>query len=416
MPLEKKRPKANFEPYDETGMTMTGTRDTLNAFLDYPERPVLSATGGPLAGLTMGVKDMYDVAGYPTGGGNPDRETVSGPAAETAPAIQALLDAGARFLGKTQTDELTYSMIGMNAHFPAPVNRAAPQRVTGGSSSGSAAAVAGGLADIAVGSDTNGSIRIPASFCGLLGLRTTHGRIPLTGAMPLAPSFDTLGWFAADSTVYAKVGEVLLGEDTHKTPLAKPVRLEALESLLFGEQEREAYAAMLRQVVRHFDRQPAFLALPEPPDVLFGHFRAIQAFEAWQAHGSFITQAKPVLGPGVRERFAYARGIGNEALENARHGRRRLQQEFSALFDDDMVLVLPTQPTAAPLKSATLEELDSYRARALTLTAFAGLLGWPQISIPVGQVHDAPFGISLLGPAGSDRQLIRLAAEILSGN
>lgn len=395
---------------------MTGTRDTLNAFLDYPDAPVPSSAEGALAGFTLGVKDIFDVASYPTGGGNPDREKAFPSAATTAPAIQALLDAGARFIGKTQTDELTYSMIGINAHYPAPVNRAAPQRVTGGSSSGSAAAVAGGLADIAIGSDTNGSIRAPASFCGLLGLRTTHGRIPLAGAMALSPSFDTLGWFAADRTVYAKVGEVLLGEDTHKTRLTKPVRIETLDACLFGDQERDAYGTMLRMVTRHFDRQPAFLALSETPDELFEYFRRIQAFEAWRVHGPFITEAQPRLGPGVKERFDYARGISDEAMETASQGRRRFQQEFAALFDDDMVLVLPSQPTAAPLKSATLEELNSYRNRALTLTAFAGLLGWPQISIPLGQVHGAPFGISLLGPAGSDRQLIRLAAEILSGN
>ncbi len=394
---------------------MTTTRDTLNAFLDYPNIPLPASGEGPLNGLTLGVKDIFDVEGYPTGGGNPDRAKAFPEATGTAPAIQRLLDAGAQFIGKTQTDELTFSMIGLNAHFPAPVNRAAPQRFTGGSSSGSAAAVAGGLADIAAGSDTNGSIRAPASYCGLIGLRTTHGRISLEGSMPLAPSFDTFGWFARDASLYARVGDVLLGEDTHRTRLTKPVRVAELEALLFGEQERAAYTTMLHATGRHFQREAAFLALPGTVDALFSCFRTIQAYEAWQSHGDFIRREKPQLGPGVKDRFEFGSRISAETVAGARAERHRFQQDFAALFEDDMVLVMPTQPTVAPLKGATEEELDRFRGLALSLTSIAGLLGWPQITLPLGHVHDAPFGISLLGPAGSDRQLIRMAADILSG-
>src|SRR5690242_12252572 len=168
---------------------MPGTQGPLNAFLDLPQMPVANAESGPLAGLRLAVKDIYDVAGYRTGCGNPQRFAEAHAASRTAKAVQTILDAGARFVGKTQTDELAFSLFGQNAHFPYPINPAAPDRVTGGSSSGSAAAVAGGLANIATGSDTGGSIRAPASFCGLIGLRTTHGRIPLDGAMKLASSF-----------------------------------------------------------------------------------------------------------------------------------------------------------------------------------------------------------------------------------
>ncbi|WP_295806242.1 amidase [uncultured Nitratireductor sp.] len=395
---------------------MTKMRDTLNAFLDYADAPAPASGDGPLLGLTLGVKDIFDVAGYPTGGGNPHRAELHRSAMSTAPAIQRLLDAGAQFIGKTQTDELTFSMIGQNAHYPPPVNRAAPQRFTGGSSSGSAAAVAGGLTDIAAGSDTNGSIRIPASYCGLIGLRTTHGRIPLEDTMPLSPSFDTFGWFARDAATYGRVGEVLLGDDPHTTRLTRPVRVLELEALLFGEQERAAYGAMLHTCAHHFNRETVFLALPGSVKRLFACFRTIQAYEAWQVHGDFIRNAKPALGPGVRERFEHGSRISAETVASARVERQRFQQDFAALFDDDMVLVMPTQPTVAPLKSATREELDRYRQLALTLTSIAGLLGWPQITIPLGQVHDAPFGVSLLGPAGSDRQLIRLTADILSGS
>lgn len=394
---------------------MTTTRDPLNAFLDYEEVPVASAPEGPLKGLSLAVKDIYDVAGYPTGGGNPQREAESPIAEATAPAVQALLDAGARFVGKTQTDELTFSMMGMNAHFPPPVNPMERERVAGGSSSGSAAAVAGGLADIGVGSDTNGSIRAPASFCGLIGLRTTHGRIGMEGAMPLAPSFDTFGWFARDAAVYEAVGAVLLGEDTHPETLVRPVHIAELEIRLFGQEERSAYDAMLARVLKRFDQAPGFLALPGELEELFTCFRQIQAYEAWGVHGPFLSQKDRDLGPGVKERFAYGRSIDAATVEAARRRRRDFQADFAALMKPDMAVVLPTQPSAAPLKIATHDELETYRSKALALTSIAGLLGWPQISIPLGRVHGAPFGISLMGPAGSDRQLIRLAADILSG-
>lgn len=392
---------------------MLGTRDPLNAFLDYPDAPVASAPDGPLAGLSLGVKDIFDVAGYPTGGGNPDKLAESAIATETASPIQAMLDAGARFAGKTQTEELTFSMIGLNAHFAAPVNPRAPQRVTGGSSSGSVAAVAGGLADIAAGSDTNGSIRAPASFCGLLGLRTTQGRIALDRTMPLAPSFDTFGWFARDAATYARVGAVLLGQDPHADKLVKPVRIADLDALLFGRAEAEAYGAMLKRALAPFNAAPAMLGLPGATDELFDCFKVIQAYEAWQVHGPFLTGGERHLGPGVKERFDYARAISDETVAAARDRRAAFRADFGALFDGDMMLVLPTQPTAAPMKNSTQTELEGYRNRALTLTSFAGLLGFPQISIPIGEVHDAPFGLSLMGPAGSDRQLIALAAAIL---
>ncbi|UUP16842.1 amidase [Nitratireductor thuwali] len=393
---------------------MTSTRDPLNAFLDYPDVPVPNAQNGPLRGLGLGVKDIYDVAGLPTGGGNPRREKIVGVAASTAPAIDALLDAGARFIGKTQTDELTYSMIGMNAHFPAPVNPRAPDRVTGGSSSGSAAAVAGGLADIAAGSDTNGSIRAPASFCGLIGLRTTHGRIPLEGAMPLSPSFDTFGWFARDARTYAAVGEVLLGEDTHEVELFRPVRIREIEALLFGEEERSAYVQLLGHVLDHFERDAVYLGLPGDTAELFERFKEVQAFEAWQVHGEFLSSNDAGLGPGVKERFAYARSVTEGRAEAARQRQRDFKADMAALMDGDMIVVMPSQPSAAPLKIATQDELEKYRAKALTMTSIAGLLGYPQITLPLGEVHGAPFGISLMGPAGSDRQLVLLAQAILS--
>ena len=187
-------------------------RDTCGAFCRHTHVELAGAASGPLAGLTFAAKDIYDVAGHKTGFGSPDWFATHDAAVATAPVVQRLLAAGAHMVGKTHTDELTYSLYGENAHYGTPVNVNAPGRIPGGSSSGSAAAVAAALVDFALGSDTGGSVRAPASFCGIYGMRPTHGRVPLAGACPLAASFDTAGWFARDAALLARIGRVLLAE------------------------------------------------------------------------------------------------------------------------------------------------------------------------------------------------------------
>lgn len=395
---------------------MTGTRGPLNAFLDLVGIPVSNAQSGPLAGLRLAVKDIYDVAGYRTGCGNPQKYQEASPASATAPAVQALLDSGARFVGKTQTDELAFSLMGLNAHFPSPVNPAAPDRVTGGSSSGSAAAVAGGLADIAAGSDTGGSIRAPASFCGLIGLRTTHGRISLEGAMPLAPSLDTFGWFARDMVTYDKVGAVLLGDDLHNQELQRPLALDALDGLVLGPQEADEYRAMVRAVASVLGVPRTVAPLSHSTDDLYWCFRKLQGYEAWQNHGAWIAGGDRMLGPGVKERFEHGAAIDAATAQFQTERRVSFRLELADLLGEDGVLVLPTAPGAAPLKAASFDDLQTCRERALRLLCLSGLSGFPQITLPLGLVDGAPFGLSLLGPKNSDRQLMALAARILSAH
>jgi len=393
---------------------MTAPHDHLNAFLDRDEPTPASAASGPLAGLTLAVKDIFDIEGQRTGGGNPQKLAEASPADRTAPALQVLLDAGARFAGRTQTDELTFSLMGQNAHFPFPVNPAAPDRVTGGSSSGSAAAASGKLADIALGSDTGGSIRAPASFCGLLGLRTTHGAISLQGAMPLAPSFDTFGWFARDAATYAKVGELLLGPSTASSPSFRSIRLRVMDELVLGPAEADEYVRM-RALVSGVVGEPGTTApLSDSIDDLYWSFRRLQAFEAWATHGPWISAKDRGLGPGVKERFEFGATIGADMVTQETARRDSLRDELAILLGDDGILVMPTVPGAAPKHDASFDDLQAYRERALRLLCLSGLSGFPQITIPLGTVHGAPFGISLLGPACSDMALIRLAGDILA--
>ena len=392
---------------------MAGTRDIFNAFLDVPPVPVYSTQTGILAGLRLAVKDIFNVAGYRTGCGNPDRFAEATPAEKTAEAVERLLMSGAKFVGKTQTDELAFSLMGMNAHFPQPVNPAAPDRITGGSSSGSAAAVAARLANIAIGSDTAGSIRVPASFCGLIGLRTTHSRIPLTGAMRLAPSFDTFGWFADDIETYEAVGRLLLGPDTHRSALVRPVTITRIDALVAGKPESRAYEDAIEIVEKATDLTELESPFASTIDELALCLRRLQACEAWRLHGDWLTAKPRKLGPGIMERFQFGAGIDEKTLNAESVRRIAFRTELAETLGKDGFLVLPTVPGSAPLKQASLGELQAFRDQALMLLCFASLSGFPQISLPVGEVHGAPFGISLLGPPGSDIALIRLGRRIL---
>ena len=381
-----------------------------HAFVPYPAMPVQHAATGPLAGLRFAAKDLFDVAGHPTGGGNPLVLALSGVKSHTAPTVQRLLDAGAAFVGKTVTDELAFSMNGQNAHFGAPVNGAAPDRISGGSSSGSASAVSHGLCDVALGTDTGGSVRAPASHCGLYGLRPTHGRVSLADALPLAPSFDTCGWFTRDIATFARVADVLLGPDPAPPPLELlwPTDLWAQ---LAPAAEPGAHAAAAR-VQAVLGAATPVRVVPESFDALYWAFRHLQGREAWLSHGGFIERYAPPLGPGVAERFAFSRAVTDAQVGEARACRAQFTAHLEALLGTRGVLLLPTMPDIAPLKTEPDSALEDYRNRAIRLLCVAGLAGLPQLSLPLAGRDGAPLGLSLLGPRGSDRALVAVAQSL----
>ena len=386
--------------------------DTAHAFMPYPTAPVPNAPTGPLAGLSFGVKDLYHVKGYPTSGGQPFMLALSGIQPRTAPVVQQLLDAGARFAGKTITDELAYSMNGQNAHFGSPINGADPLRISGGSSSGSASAVSNRLCDFALGSDTGGSVRAPANHCGLVGMRPSHGRISLDDTLAWSPSLDTCGWFTRDVPTFARVANVLFGEDAH--PLPKNVRL-LVPNDIWGLATPAAVKALKPVRAKIEDRlgkaRPINIAL-DNFDTMFWHFRAIQGSEAWDVDGGFIRRFAPVLGPGVAERFQWASEISDEKVAAAQAFRQRWREHIAAILGTDGVLLMPTMPDVAPLISTSEADLDDYRNRATRMLCGAGLAGLPQLSLPLAQRLGAPLGMSLVGPVGSDRSLVRLAEQL----
>lgn len=390
--------------------------DPARAFMPYPAVPVPNAEQGPLAGLTFAAKDLFDVAGYPTGCGSPHILAMSGIKNRTAPIVQKLLDSGARFVGKTITDELAFSMSGKNAHFGTPVNGGAPSRIPGGSSAGSAAAVSNGLCDFALGTDTGGSVRAPASHCGLFGIRPTHGRVSLELCHDLAPSFDTCGYFTRDGATFVRVGEALLGEDTN--PLsATPKLLLAKDAFgLLASEVREALAPGLKQV-------EATLGAPESTDIategftaLYWAMRYIQSREAWTVDGPMIERYQPPLGPGVADRFEFSRAVTDAQVAEAQVIRSAFRARFNALLSGDTVLLLPTMPDIAPLLTESDDALNDYRNKALNLLCLSVLSGLPQVSIPLASRLGAPLGLSLMGPAGSDLSLAALARRIAASN
>lgn len=392
-------------------MTASIPDDPLGAFCRHTHVSVRGSGSGPLAGLTFGAKDIYDIAGHKTGFGSPDWLRTHDAAKRTAPVVQQLLDAGADMVGKTQTDELTFSLNGENAHYGTPKNVNAPGRIPGGSSSGSAAAVAGELVDFALGSDTGGSVRAPASFCGIYGLRPTHGRISLEGACPLAPSFDTAGWFARDPHVLERVGEVLLGEESDST---LPRRL-----LIADDAFGCAGAAATSALRPALDRVCALMGKPQrvtvSPDGLstwLDVFRTLQGFEVWATHGAWLRETNPDLGPGIKQRVQWASTIAEPDAKVARAKRETIAQRMTDLLRDDTIIALPTVPDIAPLCGADPKATEDLRARALTLLCIAGLARLPQINLPLGKLNGCPIGLSLIGPRNADMMLLGITRRL----
>jgi len=392
-------------------MSSTSSPDLYGAFLPYPDAPVAHAASGPLAGLRLGVKDLFDVAGYPTGCGHPLKLEQSAVAAESAPPVQALLDAGMTFAGKTHLDELAYSTNGVNHHYGAPANANAPGRVTGGSSSGSAAAVAAGLVDVGLGSDTGGSVRLPASYCGLFGIRPSHGAVSLERAMPLAPSFDTVGWLTQSAAMLRKVGDVLLPPDAAGRGLTRLLVADDAFCLL-DDAARAAFTPSLEKVRTHFKGIEAAALFPDGTADRRPVFRVAQGYEAWQAHGDWITRYRPEMGPDVAGRFRLGSTVSREDYASATGTRTVIRAFLDDLLGMDCVLLLPATVTPALPRDSSGPALEEVRSRVQQLLCIASLTGHPQISLPVGHVEGAPIGLSIIGPRGSDRALLRWAEKL----
>jgi amidase len=385
--------------------------DAPNAFVPGPTVRIEGSPGGPLAGLTFAAKDLFDVAGHSTGGGNPDWARANPVPTRHAWAVRTLLDAGATLIGKTITDEVSLGILGENAFFGTPLNSRAPDHVPGGSSSGSAAAVAAGVCDTALGTDTGGSVRVPASFCGLYGIRPTHGRLDLTGMLPQAPTSDTTGWFARDADTFAKVSGVLLGE---AIPGALPNRLViAVDAFGFADPEVAAALRPLR------DRLAGLIGavreeVMAPPglSVWARAQRSLQPYEAWQTFKTWVEHDNPRFAFSVARTLAAGAQISQSERAWAALMRQEARARMMYLLPPGAILCLPTTPFPAPKRGLPLPVLDPLRDRITCLCAHGGLTGMPQVSLPGSTVDGLPVGLSIVGGPGTDATLVAVALAL----
>lgn len=375
-----------------------------------PARTLRPSSGkGPLAGLRFAVKDVIAVAGVSACFGQPTWLQTHEPAARDAEVVTALAAAGAGLEGVTLTDELALSLTGENAHYGTPTNPAAPERIPGGSSSGSAAAVASGAVDFALGTDTGGSVRVPASHCGVLGFRPTHGVVSTDGVLPLARSFDTVGWFARDADQLERVGDVLLPPTEAAGPRALWIAGDA--EVLLDDDARAPFRNAAETLARALGLpvQNGTLGTPHtgPLAGWIDVYLTLQNEEVRREHAEWIARAQPRFGSLIGRRFERVlTAAPSTQLADARAIQRAVAARLAELLAPGTWVILPSAP-GAPLRRGTPDDaVDAFTGRALTLAAPASLAGLPQVSLPLASVAGAPLGVSLVGPAGSDRALL----------
>ena len=363
-------------------------------------------------GLGLAVKDLFHMKGLPTAAGNPDWLATHVAPDVTNETVSTLLNSGAHFKGKTITDELAYSLHGQNKHYEPLINPAAPSHIPGGSSSGSAVAVSAKLADIGLGTDTGGSIRVPASYQGLWGLRTTHGLVPCDNMVALAPSFDTVGWMTRDLDTLTKVSDVLIKDKAYENFTRMP-RFGIATSVF----SQVAHQAMCADWVQKLESAyPCTFLTSEQLDLnklkTAATFRTLQGAEIWQQHGEWITTHQPDIADDIMLRLNWCKTITQQDVHLAQTQQQVVIDHLERLFLDIDVLVIPTTPGIAPRCDADETTLANDRNTLLALTAIAGLAGLPQLHLPLFTLHNAPCGLSLVGKKGSDLALLSLAKAL----
>ncbi|GBL05228.1 amidase [Glaciecola sp. KUL10] len=366
----------------------------------------------PLANMRLAVKDLFHIDGLSTAAGNPTWAKTHPTPDTTNSSVSALIQAGARYVGKTLTDELAYSLNGQNIHYPALYNPVTPDRIVGGSSSGSAAAVSSDIADIGLGTDTGGSIRVPASYNGLFGLRTTHGVIPKDNMVPLAPSFDTVGWMCKSIELLEEVGKVLLPKSKMlaSDSQANEIRIFVASNLIAASEQSREIQNWLTTLSKVAITKGEFDVIAMDTS---NTFRILQGFEIWQQHGQWISANSPKFADDVEQRFKWCKSLSLTQQEMAKSQQQTIKHYVDEIFEQHDLILLPTTPGLAPLIGQEPSEMASYREELMALTAIAGLSGRPQIHLPLFKIDDAPCGLSLIGKLGEDLKLVQLAKQLI---
>lgn len=371
---------------------------------------------GTLSSASVAVKDLFAVCHHTSSFGHPRWRETHSEATEHAEVIERLLHAGAGVVGITKMDQLAYSLIGNAGEGSPPVNPFDPECYCGGSSSGSASAVAGGLADISLGTDTAGSIRVPAAACGLFGLRASHGVISTVGAVPLAKTLDVVGFMARTPALLARaVGIAARGagsDDFRPRRVLLPIDLRDH----CAPSTWQALVALAQKLAAHIDA--AFVEEPglgELVDADVGDlFARIEGREIWSEHGTWIAENIDLLTVDVQTRLRRCQTLSNdarEAIDADLAERDAYRTRVRRLLSDDAVLVMPVLPERGPMVAWSDERLREFRVDCFRLTAPSSLAGVPQLVLPT--TSDAGYvPLSLLGQHGADASLVRLAGDL----
>ena len=374
-----------------------------------PKNKIFQNNEGILNNLNFVLKDMCQIKDLKTSCGNPDFYKMCKPSPKNATFLKHLFNEGAILNGITVCDEFFYSVIGENSHYGTPKNLNAPNCVPGGSSSGSAAALTTKKYDFSIGSDTGGSVRVPASFCGLLGIRPTHGRIVSDGVYPMAPSFDTVGWFANDIEIFRKVSSVLLN-NKHASNISfnRYVVAEDLLELAENDIQRQ-FNTYLKKVFPNLKKIK--LSKFEKSDIA-NNFRILQGGEINQYVIPWIKDNKPQISSEINNRIEMASKISINEINDAKAFRENLIKEVNNSIPEGDIALFPTAPFSAPICGQTDEALGSDRKKIMEMTSIAGMTSRPQISIPKFKGKTGPVGISMLGWINSDEILLNKLTEI----
>ena len=368
-----------------------------------PKNSIFFNKTGTLKNLNFLVKDMCEIKNFKTSCGNPDFYKKCKIATDYAPFLTDLLNQGATLEGVTICDEFFYSLIGENGHYGTPTNLNAPGCVPGGSSSGSAAALTTNLYDFSIGSDTGGSVRVPASFCGLFGIRPTHNRINTEGVYPMAPSFDTLGWFSKDVDVFKKIGSVLLNSNK-KTEFSFEEFVIAEDILELANPE--IVKLFDNYVYNKFSEIKKIRLSMHDKEEIADNFRIIQGGEIKENIIPWILENKPKISPEINNRIEMAMKITTDEINKAQKFRENLKVEIDKSLPKGIIAIFPTTPFSSLKCGQSDEQLASYRKKLMEFTSIAGMTSRPQISMPKFKNNTGPIGISLLGWQYSDEVLL----------
>lgn len=406
--------------------------------LPFPQPPPPAAKQ-TLAGLTFAINDIFELEDYVTGFGNPDWARTHEAAEKTAVTVTALLKNGAVCVGKTVMGELGFGVSGENIHYGTPINPEMPAHVPGGSSSGSAVAVAAGLVDFALGTDTIGCIRIPAAFCGLLSYRPSHGAVSTIGILPNSQSLDTVGWLARDPSILLRVGHTLLKLNTVEPRRAR--RLIFADDLfqLSKVPKQKAEVVINKAIENLSGYQPQqhinfgqHISLNVPSlkgfldqstnmqngisnlKALSSAMVSLQRHEFKTNHEDWVKSVEPKLALDVSDNLLTAINTTHENIKALYDIRKELRACMQILLKDDGILVIPTvADPPSKLNSKKRDTVESHN-RALILSSIASMSGCCQVTIPLGKNDGCPISVSFITFHGGDKFLLDTVLDMYS--